>query len=107
MYYNGKLYDIVKHTQNDTSITYYCIDDKQEEVLFANLEEHINTHIANNPIKNQEQKKITDNVIKLYFSNEQSIKFTTSLFAEKQFSATKLIYKSALIETDSLPPELV
>lgn len=107
MYHEGKLYDIVRQIENAETITFYCINDKQEEVLFANLEEHINTHIANNPIKNQEQKKITDNVIKLYFSNEQSIKCNTGLFAETEFLAANLIYKSALIETDSPPPELV
>ncbi|MCE9539538.1 MAG: hypothetical protein K8R85_10000 [Bacteroidetes bacterium] len=108
MYYHGKLYDIVRHTENDTSITYYCINDKQEELLFANLEEHIAMHIAaNKPIKNQTSKKLANNVIKLYFSNEQSIKFNTVLLNSPPFYSINLSYKSSIIETDTPPPEFV
>lgn len=108
MYYNGKLYDVIKHTEDAASITYYCINDKQEELLFANLEEHIATHIAaNKPIKNQASKKLADKVAKLYFLNEQLTKFNIISFNLTQFSSTNLIYRSTLIETDSPPPEFV
>lgn len=108
MYCNGKLYDIVRHTKNDSSTTYYCINDKQEELLFANLEEHIALHIAaNKPIKNQGSKKLADNVIKLYFSNDQSYKFNPVLLNQVHFFSINLSYKSALIESDSPPPEFV
>lgn len=108
MYYKGNLYDIVRHTKNATSITYYCINDEQEEKLFANLEEHIATHIAaNKPIKNQASKKLSNNVIKLYFSKEQSFKFNSFMLNQPPFYSINLFYKSALIETDSPPPEFV
>lgn len=108
MYYKGKLYDVVRLTKNDTSITYYCINDKQEELLFANLEEHIAAHIAaNKPIKNQASKKLSNAVIKLYFSNGQSFKFNSVLLNQPPFYSINLSYKSALIEFDSPPPEFV
>lgn len=108
MYYKGKLYDVVRLTKNDTSITYYCINDKQEELLFANLEEHIATHIAaNKPIKNQGSKKLADKFAKLYFLNEELTKFNIVSFNLTQLSSTNLNYRSTLIETDSPPPEFV
>ncbi|MES2139215.1 MAG: hypothetical protein V4511_05875 [Bacteroidota bacterium] len=108
MYHKGKLYDVVRHTKNATSITYYCINDNQEELLFANLEEHITTHIAaNKPLKNNASKKLSNNVIKLYFLNEQSIKFNTILLNHPLFYSINLSYKSSIIETDTPPPEFV
>lgn len=108
MRYNNKLYDIVKITETSSSITFHCINDTKEESLFTNLEEHINTHVADNkPIKNENQKKPGDNVIKLYFSNEQSIDFNAVSFSQLIFFPGILIFNSTLIETDSPPPELV
>ncbi len=105
--YNGELYDVVRHTENDTSITYYCINDKQEELLFANLEEHINTHIsADKPLKNNSAKKIVDHVIKLYFSNESPLVFN-SISSDISFFQIPLIYTSAFIKINSPPPEFV
>lgn len=108
MHYNGKLYDVIKHTEDAASITFYCINDKQEELLFANLEEHIATHIAaNKPIKNQASKKLSNTVIKLYFSNGQSFEFNSVLINQQAFFSINLSYKSVLTETDSPPPEFV
>ncbi len=107
MRYNNKMYDIVRSTETSASITFYCIHDTKEESVLANLEEHINTHIANKPIKSDHQKKSGENVIKLYFSHEQSIKFNLVSFNQHIFFSALLIYNSTLIETDSPPPELV
>ena len=38
---NGNLYDVVKKQETADSITFHCINDKQEKTLFANLEELI------------------------------------------------------------------
>ncbi len=108
MHYKGKLYDVVRRTENAISITYYCINDDQEKLLFANLEEHIAMHIAaNKPIKNHASEKSANKAIKLYFSNEQSVKFNTVLLDQHHFFSINLSYKSTFTETDSPPPELV
>lgn len=104
MVYRNERYDIVKTTETATSITYVCINDKKEETLFANLDEHVNTHIANAPLKNSHQKKLADHVTKLYFSSEQLIAFNTNqLFSA--FFLTSINYTPVLIETNSPPPE--
>ena len=106
MRYNKQLYDIVKSTETSSAITFYCINDTKEESLIANLDEHINTHIAaNKPVQNQ--KKVIENVIKLYFSNVHSAKFNVVALNTTQFLIPNLIYSSTLIEADSPPPKSV
>lgn len=39
--YKGKMYDIVRTEESQNSITYYCINDAQEEQLFAKLNEMV------------------------------------------------------------------
>jgi hypothetical protein len=106
MVYRNERYDIVKTTETATSITYVCINDKKEETLFANLDEHVNTHVANAPLKNSHQKKLADHVIKLYFSSEQLIAFHTTQLPSA-FFLTSINYTPAFIETNSPPPEFV
>ncbi len=106
MRYNNKLYDIVKCTETSSAVTFYCINDTKEESLFANLEEHINTHIAGKPTKNENQKKSIGNIIKLYFNNDLSINLNLVSSEKHIFSSNNFTYKSTLIETDSPPPEL-
>lgn len=106
MRYNGELFDVVSSIENSNSITYYCINDKQEEVLFANLDEHINRYIAaDKPIKNNAAKKLIEQVVKLYFSFEENQQFYPS-FSSIIHSSIDFNCLSAQIETNFLPPEL-
>ena len=106
MHYDSKLYDVVRFTETKKSITYYCINDTQEESLFAGLEEHIATHVSGNkPIKNESSKNIIDTTIKLYYSFISDFKFDTGCLSTPPIFTNNLIYTSALIETESIPPE--
>lgn len=106
MYYKGELYDVVRSTENSTSVTYHCINDKQEKSLFANLHEHINQYISGNKsLKNHTAKKLTNIAIKLYFSNETPFLFNAPTSTTRFFSQD-LIYTSICIEINSPPPEL-
>lgn len=107
MRYRGELFDVVRYTENSNTVTYYCINDKQEEFLFAHLDEHINRYIAaDKPIKNNAAKKLVDHVVKLYFSSEDYQPFyhtpTSIMYSSIDFNCL-----SAQIETNFLPPELV
>jgi hypothetical protein len=107
MEFNGERYDIVKSTKNNKSTTYYCIDDKQEETLFENLDKHINTHIAaNKPLKNQAAKNLENDVVKIYFSNQFSFIFNDNTSSQQgSFLYNSINYISSLIEPNSPPPE--
>ncbi|MBA3705099.1 MAG: hypothetical protein H0W84_04160 [Bacteroidetes bacterium] len=106
MFYNNELYDIVRSTETASTITYYCISDKKEKLLLVNLDEHINTHIADQPLKNSTSKKLVDHVIKLYFSNKQFVSFET-YSASALFTSVLTFYSPITIDTNSPPPEFV
>lgn len=105
-YYKGELYDIVKTEEKTESIIYYCINDVQEEKLFANLEEHVNNYISDNHLskKNSSKKNLPDS-IKLYLSNVLS---PTLAITENTtiFNTHPLLYTSACLEISSPPPEI-
>jgi len=105
--YNNEMYDVVRSNETATSITYYCIHDKKEKLLFTNLDDHINAHIiTDKPVKNPASKKLADHVVKLYF--ETSYLFGFNNFKKHSvFSYITIIYTPALIETNSPPPEFV
>lgn len=105
-YYKGELYDIVKTEEKTESITYYCINDKQEEQLFEHLEEHVNNYISDNHLSNKNgSKKNHPDSIKLYLSNVLSptleITDNTAIF-----NTYPLFYTSACVEISSPPPEI-
>lgn len=43
-----KMYDIVRSIKRNDSITLYCINDKQEEILFAGLNQMVNKALQSN-----------------------------------------------------------
>lgn len=66
--YHNQMFDIVKSKINGNSITFYCINDKQEKKLFKNLEEQVLKQIEQNKnSKNNSSKKAADQQIKTYF----------------------------------------
>lgn len=106
MRYNGELFDIVRSAENSSSVNYYCINDKQEELLFANLDDHINRYIASDkPIKNNAAKKLVEHVVKLYFSSEESQQFCL-VFSSVIHSVSDFNCLSAQTTRQFLPPEL-
>jgi hypothetical protein len=62
--FNDKLYDIVCETRDGENTIFYCINDKNEEQLFAGLNEHIKLNFEENgPLKKQSIELIK-NIIK-------------------------------------------
>lgn len=39
--YRGMMYDVVRQQKNDSSITYHCINDMEETLLFAELDQKV------------------------------------------------------------------
>jgi hypothetical protein len=37
--YEGRMYDVVRQTENDRGVTYYCIDDEKEARLITRMEQ--------------------------------------------------------------------
>ncbi len=107
MVYNNKRYDVIKSKEGKTTITYYCINDKQEETLFADLNDHINSHvISTKPIKNHSSKTLENDVVKIFFNHQQSFNLITNE-SGISFLSVKEDNDSEYIKTNSPPPWLV
>ena len=68
-FYSDQLFDIVRIAEDESSVTLYCINDKQERKLFSTLEDQVLKHIQNN--KNSNKNKT--NSVKTDFFEEQDI----------------------------------
>lgn len=105
--YNNEFYDVVNSDETNNSITFYCINDDEENELYTTLEDQINKNVsANTTNKNDTSKKITDNVVKLFFLDEKEFLIAEILTASK-FLPINLIYQHPQLETNSPPPEFV
>ena len=62
--YKGNLYDIVRKKDDGKNTIFYCINDKQEEALFAGLNEHIMRNTDQNLPANNNSKILSKNIIK-------------------------------------------
>ena len=107
MKYKGSLYDVVKTEENKDATTFYCINDKQEDALFANLDEHINSHIVTaKSEKNNSTHNLVNDVVKLFYQNKFQFNFNT-IISTISFYQNKEDYISKKIKTNSPPPEFV
>ena len=107
MVYNGKRFDIVKSKEDINSITYYCINDKQEETLFSNLDEHINMHISTDKsTTSHSSKNLVNDVVKIFFTSQHQFTFTTQA-TSVCFLPFRVDYTSESIKTNSPPPQFV
>jgi hypothetical protein len=96
--FNGKLYDLARViTQGDTSLL-YCVNDRQEEQLIANLEEHIQKDNDSQIPKNKRISNIQERLIKDYFSFEYIL--------ELDRTAREFIFKSTSENLVLMYPEI-
>lgn len=99
--HHNELFDIVRISETATTITYYCINDKQEEQLFANLDEHINKHLTNHKSSKKNSLKLIDNNYKILHSYSLTLtNFYTIINHQTAYSTMLVAADSAL----STPP---
>lgn len=104
--YNNQMFDIVKSNKNANSITFYCINDKQEKRLFQNLEEQILKQIEQNKnSKSNSSKKGADNIIKTYFFETLSFSVIPKISTAK-FNPYNEQYSSVVTEITTPPPRI-
>jgi len=107
MVYNGKRYDVIKTKEEATTITYYCINDKQEETLFANLDNQINTHISNQKSSSKgTTKNMVNDIVKIIFNQTSSFSFNSEATSSRYFLPYEVSFTSETIQTTSPPPRI-
>jgi len=105
--FNGTLYDIVKTEKIDEKTLFFCINDKQEEKLFAHLEEQVNLHITSDkPIKNDASKQLVKSVLEIYFFSEFQFSFKNEFNSLKYFHFNDSLPMNQSITLFIPPPEL-
>ncbi len=88
MRYKDELFDVVKFTENEKTISYYCI----------------NKHVgANSTSKNS--KKITESFVKIYFPCKQPLIVASTSELPDQIFYHNIILTSTVIQKNILPPE--
>lgn len=74
--YNGTLYDIVKIEEIAGKTRLFCLNDEQEEQLFADLDKQVNLHIASDkPVKNDSTKQLVKSILEDYFFSDCQFSF--------------------------------
>jgi hypothetical protein len=64
---DGKFYEIIKQKLENDTIFIYCLNNEKEEALFAQLNDHINTHIVDGKTgKNKKPHNNAKNLLKEY-----------------------------------------
>lgn len=105
MRFQDKLYDVVKYSETSTTFTFFCIDDTEENILFANLNSHIKEHTLESK-PDSKSKKVSDHITKLYFSNHSNTQFfigvKTNYFPFKNRS-----FNSVFMKKNSPPPRFI
>ena len=62
--YNGELFDVVSKTTDGDNTVFYCLDDRNEEKLFAGLNEHIKNNCDQNSASKNLSLQLIKNIIK-------------------------------------------
>jgi hypothetical protein len=55
---DGRMYDVVRSERRGDTTIYYCINDVQEETLFANLDKQVKEQNQNNPQSSQKRTNL-------------------------------------------------
>jgi hypothetical protein len=70
---NGKFYEIVKQRLENDTIFIYCLNNEKEEALYAQLTDHINTHIVDGKTtKNKKSEVSSNSLLKEYLPKTAS-----------------------------------
>jgi len=67
---NGKLYDVVRKTENGGSVKYYCVRDKEEETLISKTR-LFNSQAQQMPVQNT-TRLMVEKIIKIAVVNEEA-----------------------------------
>lgn len=87
--FDGKMYDIVRFEKGpDGKTHYYCINDKQEKKLFANLEKHLQNNFEgnsqkeknNNPLKHLTKDYLPNSELGSYVFSDEKNEFRNLTF---------------------------
>ena len=102
--YKGELYDIIR-TKTENNITnLYCLKDKAEEKLFADLQKELNKNSDNNLPQNNKSKNLVKLISDVFLIKKTQNIQSYNLRITTHYSYINT-YSEINTETPSLPPE--
>ncbi len=104
--YKGEMYDIVSQETKEDMILYYCIHDFKESKLFANLDEHIQRHIADNPKQRKKAENLLKKITKDYFIRVLIINHSPKALPNLKYKNYLQAYNSIFLDILTPPPKL-
>ena len=105
--YKEKMYDIARKTvEADGTVRYYCVNDEQEEDLFADLGEDIKNYFSDKGINEKNSKPIKIETVKYIYLNSYCITACTESKGIL-FSNSISNYNSVITKVASPPPKQI
>ena len=96
--YKNKMYDVVRKKEKDNTIKYFCLNDKKEEELFANLDDIV----RKNPQNDKNIKNILSKVVNNYFFED--VNMEKGIFIAEIVSPRKTSFYNNLERKVQNPP---
>ena len=103
--FRGMRYDICNTTETSDSYIFWCMNDEEEERLFANLNSY-HSEDWTLPSKNKPSGKGRFFFGPLYFLNKSNSSFQSPAISVVPASSTTLFYTSICIEINYPPPRI-
>ncbi len=103
--FQGTMYDIVwKEQLSDGNMRYHCVNDTQETILFADLDDLVKRKMGNKESRSQRLKNVLDRMVTVpsftYFAG------TPRMLEDSVFGYSDATYHSPTLEKDAPPPQL-
>lgn len=105
--YKGEMYDIVSQETKEDMILYYCIHDFKESKLFADLDEHVQKHITDNPKQRKKAESLLKKITKDYFFQVLIISNSHRVPQNLKYKKYLQAYDSIYLKVLTPPPKLV
>jgi hypothetical protein len=102
--FKGEMYDVVKKYEKDDTTFYYCIHDKEETLLFANLGKLIKNEFGN-PEKKKDINRYTNLISSFYYKSDTE--FLQNPFCSQfKFITPDYHLTTTALSPSTPPPEL-
>ena len=105
-WYKGLMYDVVKKSTSEGITHYYCITDREETTLFANLDEFVKQNSDTQNKENSSAKNLSKLLCNPFIPSQQLIhSFSASSLLPQR--ATTDNYFSPVIDITGPPPKVI
>ena len=104
--FKNQLYDVVRKEYLKDHVIYYCINDKQEEKLFAGLDEMVRKQMADKDSSQGNTAESFSDLFSQIYVAVEPFRFAGMISSSKTFFDHQCTVISRHLETESQPPDL-